>query len=223
MAKNPKQNKPADTTDRYFILRQEMVINQIESRGIRVRGVLEAMAKVPRHLFVPENRRHEAYEDIPVPIGYGQTISQPYIVALMTELLELTANSKVLEIGTGSGYQTAILAELAVDVSSIEIIPELAKLADSTLKSLGYCVDIHVGDGNRGWPDKSPFDAIIVTAAPERIPRLLIGQLAENGRMVIPVGDYNQDLKLIRKAKGKLLDSSIAPVRFVPMTGEASK
>jgi protein-L-isoaspartate(D-aspartate) O-methyltransferase len=192
-------------------------------RGIKDSRVLAAMTKVPRHLFIPENMRQDAYEDEPVPIGYNQTISQPYIVALMTELLDLTDSSKVLEIGTGSGYQAAVLAELTFSVNSIEIIPELAVRADSTLKALGYHVDIKCGDGYNGWPQKAPFDAIIVTAAPEEIPLPLIEQLAENGRMVIPVGDYYQDLKLIKKVKSQLIESNIAPVRFVPMTGEAEK
>ncbi|NLI14705.1 MAG: protein-L-isoaspartate(D-aspartate) O-methyltransferase [candidate division Zixibacteria bacterium] len=212
-----------DSMDRESNDRINMVRDQIEARGIKNKAVLESMRNVPRHLFIPENLRHEAYEDEPVPIGYGQTISQPYIVALMTELLELSPDSKVLEIGTGSGYQAAILSTLADSVFSIEIIPELAATADSTLKKLGYEVTVRCGDGYRGWPEHAPFDAIIVTAAPEKIPRPLVDQLAENGRLVIPVGSYYQELKLIRKIKGQLIETNIAPVRFVPMTGETEK
>jgi protein-L-isoaspartate(D-aspartate) O-methyltransferase len=201
----------------------EMVKEQIEARGIKDPAVLEAMRTVPRHQFIPESLRHEAYEDGPLPIGYDQTISQPYIVALMTELLELGSNSKVLEIGTGSGYQAAVLSILTDSVYSIEIIPELAAKTDSTLKELGYKVEIKCGDGYGGWPENAPFDAIIVTAAPEKIPQPLLYQLAENGRLVIPVGAYNQELKLIKKVKGKLVEKDVAPVRFVPMTGEAEK
>jgi protein-L-isoaspartate(D-aspartate) O-methyltransferase len=200
-----------------------MVKEQIEARGVKDPAVLEAMRNVPRHQFIPKSLRHEAYKDGPVPIAYDQTISQPYIVALMTELLELDSDSKVLEIGTGSGYQAAVLSILADSVYSIEIIPELAAKADSTLKELGYRVTVRCGDGYRGWPDEAPFDAIIVTAAPGKIPQPLLDQLAENGRLVIPVGAYYQELKLIRRVNGKLIEKDVAPVRFVPMTGEAEK
>lgn len=212
-----------DSLDKDSIERLNMVRDQIESRGVKNQAVLEAMREVPRHLFIPPNLRHEAYEDEPVPIGHGQTISQPYIVALMTELLELKSDSKVLEIGTGSGYQAAILSVLSDSVFSVEIIPELAASADSTLKTLGYKVEVKCGDGYRGWPEHAPFDGIIVTAAPEKIPEPLLDQLAENGRLVIPVGSYFQELKLIRKQNGKLTEKDVAPVRFVPMTGEADK
>ena len=212
-----------DSADSFFNERQRMVTTQIEARGVRDKDVLKAMKTVPRHLFVPENVRAYSYEDEPLPIGYGQTISQPYIVALMTELLGLKPDSKVLEIGTGSGYQAAILAELCDSVSSIEIVCELAERADSTLKELGYNVAVRCGDGYRGWPEKAPFDAIIVTAAPDEVPEPLIEQLAEGGRIVIPVGTYHQDLKLIRKIDGKIEEMNIIPVRFVPMTGEAEK
>lgn len=212
-----------DSTDSFFNERQKMVTTQIEARGVRDKNVLKAMKTVPRHLFVPENVRAYSYEDEPLPIGYGQTISQPYIVALMTELLGLKPDSRVLEIGTGSGYQAAVLAELCDSVSSIEIICELAEQADSTLKELGYNVDVRCGDGYRGWPEKAPFDAIIVTAAPDEVPKPLIEQLAEGGRIVIPVGTYHQDLKLIRKVNGRIEEMNIIPVRFVPMTGEAEK
>ncbi len=217
------KNTVADSMNIEPTERLTMVREQIEARGIKNKAVLESMRNIPRHLFIPENFRQEAYEDEPVPIGYGQTISQPYIVALMTELLELNSDSKVLEIGTGSGYQAAILSTLADSVFSIEIIPELAAAADSILKELNYKVEVKCGDGYRGWPEHAPFDAIIVTAAPEKIPQPLIEQLAENGRLVIPVGSYYQELKLIRKVDGKLIETNIAPVRFVPMTGEIDK
>ena len=210
-----------DSADTFSGKRLRMVSTQIESRGVKDENVLKAMRTVPRHLFVPENIRAYSYEDEPLPIGFGQTISQPYIVALMTELLELKPNSKVLEIGTGSGYQAAVLAELCDSVSSIEIICELAERADSTLKALGYNVDVRCGDGYRGWPEKAPFDAIVVTAAPDEVPEPLVEQLAEGGRMVIPVGTYHQELKLIRKIEGKVKEMNIIPVRFVPMTGES--
>lgn len=212
-----------DSADSFSDKRLRMVTIQIESRGVKDENVLKAMRTVPRHLFVPENVRAYSYEDEPLPIGFGQTISQPYIVSLMTELLELKPNSKVLEIGTGSGYQAAVLAELCDSVSSIEIICELAERADSTLKALGYDVDVRCGDGYRGWLEKAPFDAIVVTAAPDEVPRPLIEQLAENGRMVIPVGTYHQELKLIRKIDGEIREMNVIPVRFVPMTGEAEK
>jgi protein-L-isoaspartate(D-aspartate) O-methyltransferase len=212
-----------DTMNSYQDDRIAMVKIQIEARGVKNPAVLEVIRNIPRHQFIPESLRHEAYEDGPVPIGYDQTISQPYIVALMTELLELDSDSKVLEIGTGSGYQAAVLSILADSVYSIEIIPELAAKADSTLKELGYRVTVRCGDGYGGWPDVAPFDAIIVTAAPEKIPQPLLDQLAEKGRLVIPVGAYYQELKLIRKVNGKLVEKDVAPVRFVPMTGEAEK
>lgn len=199
-------------------LREGMVRSQIEQRGIRDKAVLSAMRKVERHRFVPFYLRHLAYEDIPLPIGEGQTISQPYIVALMTELLLLKGNEKVLEIGTGSGYQAAILAELAKEVYTIEILSSLASHAEKLLLGLGYKnIKVKCGDGYLGWPEVAPFDAIIVTCAPEEIPAPLIEQLAEGGRMVIPVGDQYQELKLLIKTKGKIEQTSIIPVRFVPM------
>jgi len=214
---------PSDSSDIYKKNRLRMVDTQIVRRGVKNQSVLKAMKKVPRHLFVLKKIKNYAYEDEPLPIGHGQTISQPYIVALMTELLELTKNSNVLEIGTGSGYQAAVLAELCDSVSSVEIICELADQADSTLKELGYLVDVKCGDGYRGWPEKAPFDGIIVTAAPDEIPQPLLDQLADGGRMVIPVGTYHQDLKLIRKIDGEIKEMNVIPVRFVPMTGESEK
>jgi protein-L-isoaspartate(D-aspartate) O-methyltransferase len=205
--------------------RNRMVETQIVARGVRDPRVLAAMRKVPRHLFVDPSQRSQAYEDHPLPIPGNQTISQPYIVALMTELLELQPNERVLEIGTGSGYQSAVLGELAGEVYTIEIVPELAQLAASRLKELGYAnVVVREGDGYRGWPEHAPFDAIIVTAAPERIPQPLIEQLAPGGVMVIPVGGFFQELKVFRKsADGRVTEKDILPVRFVPMTGEVEK
>jgi protein-L-isoaspartate(D-aspartate) O-methyltransferase len=202
-----------------------MVETQIVSRGVRDPRVLAAMRKVPRHLFVDPSQRAQAYEDHPLPIPGNQTISQPYIVALMTELLELSPSDRVLEIGTGSGYQSAVLAELAREVYSIEIVPELARSAAERLKELGYTdVAVREGDGYRGWPEHAPFDGIIVTAAPERIPQPLLDQLAPGGVMVIPVGGFFQELKVFRKsADGRITERDILPVRFVPMTGEVER
>jgi len=195
-------------------------------RGIKADRVLEAMNSVPQHRFVPERYQHEAYEDHPLPIGYNQTISQPFIVALMTELLDPQPGEKVLEIGTGSGYQAAILSRLVKEVYSIEIVAELAVTAEKALASLSYD-NVHVksGDGYQGWPDKAPFDAIIVTCAPDHIPEPFIDQLKDGGRMIIPFGkeDTVQELYLLEKKNGKVQKKSVLPVRFVPMTGEAQE
>lgn len=201
--------------------RERMVQEQVERRGITDKRVLDAMRKVKRHLFVPTHLRNAAYEDRPLPIGMGQTISQPYVVALMTELLGLKGSEKVLEIGTGSGYQAAILAELAKEVYTIDILEPLARNAKKLLKELGY-TNIYVshGDGFLGWPELSPFDAIIVTCAPEEIPAPLIEQLSEGGRLVIPVGRLWQELKLVEKKNSKMITKNIIPVRFVPMLRE---
>jgi protein-L-isoaspartate(D-aspartate) O-methyltransferase len=205
--------------------RARMVESQIVARGVRDPRVLDAMRKVPRHLFVEPSQREQAYEDHPLPIGSNQTISQPYIVALMTELLELPPKARVLEIGTGSGYQSAVLAEMGAEVWSIEIVPELARAASDALERTGYeRVQVRAGDGYRGWPEHAPFDGIVVTAAPERIPEPLLDQLAPGGRMVIPVGGFFQELKVFRKeADGSITEKDIIPVRFVPMTGEIEK
>jgi len=205
-------------------LRFKMVKEQIESRGVKDKKVLDAMKKVPRHLFVPERYREWSYEDRPLPIGEEQTISQPYIVAFMTESLKLKGNERVLEIGTGSGYQAAILREIVPEVYTIEIIESLAKRAELTLKELGY-KDIHirVGDGYKGWKEEAPFDAIIVTAAPNHIPQPLIDQLKIGGRLVIPVGDFMQELVLVTRTKKGIKKENLLPVMFVPMTGEAQK
>ena len=201
-----------------------MVDTQIKMRGVKNKAVLEAMGKVPRNLFVPPDMVDSAYSDNPLPIGHGQTISQPYIVALMTEILQLKSDSKALEIGTGSGYQTAILAELAATVYTIEIVEPLVKPVQELLKSLSYQnIFFKYGDGYEGWPEEAPFDAIIVTAAPKRIPEPLIQQLTIGGRMVIPVGDYHQDLILLTKMEHGVQEKNITAVRFVPMTGKAEE
>lgn len=209
--------------DSFATVRQRMFESQLsgEGRGITNRAVLEAMQSVPRHEFVPKHLRFQAYQDAPLPIGYGQTISQPYIVAFMTEQLQPKPEDRVLEIGTGSGYQAAVLAKLVAAVYTIEIIEPLAKRAAEDLKRLGYTnVFVRFGDGYKGWPDAAPFDAIIVTCAPEKVPRALTEQLKEGGRMIIPVGPaLDQQLVLLTKEKGKLERRSVLPVRFVPMTG----
>jgi protein-L-isoaspartate(D-aspartate) O-methyltransferase len=204
-----------------------MVIWQIEARGVKDPNALTAMQVVPRHAFVRETEERYAYADQPLPIGYEQTISQPYIVAFMTEALKLKPNSKVLEIGTGSGYQAAVCAEICREVYTIEIVEELAQVAEKHLKELGYQnVFVKAGDGYFGWPEHAPFDAIIGTAAAGRIPEPLIEQLKPGGRMILPYGspDSFQYLVLITKDReGKLQKSSVMPVRFVPMTGEVQK
>jgi len=209
----------------YTRLRSDMVEKQLRARDITDKNVLRAMGKVPRHEFVPASLRSQAYADRPLPIGEGQTISQPYIVALMTQVAKVKRGDKVLEIGTGSGYQAAILAELTPHVYTIEIVPSLAKRAQGTLKRLDYkTVKARIGDGYKGWREHAPFDAIIVTCAPDHIPQPLANQLAEGGRMVIPVGKQDalrgQQLLLVEKIGGKLKVTSIAPVLFVPMVRE---
>jgi protein-L-isoaspartate(D-aspartate) O-methyltransferase len=200
-----------------------MVRRQIEARGVESTRVLGAMRKVPRHLFVPQSERVHAYEDRPLPIGHQQTISQPYIVALMTELAAVKPGDTVLEVGTGSGYQTAVLAEMGAKVFSIEIIEPLAKEATAVLSSLGYDKRVRVrhGDGYAGWPEHAPFDAILVTAAPPQIPRPLEQQLKVGGRLIIPVGQRYQTLTRVTRTKVGFRRESITPVRFVPMTGKA--
>ncbi len=207
--------------DIYLKRRLKMVETQIRARGITAPRVLAAMERVPRHEFVPETYRDRAYEDMPLPIGHDQTISQPYIVAYMTEALRLKGNEKVLEIGTGSGYQAAVLAELGTEVYTIEIVKPLADEATKKLKRLGY-KNVHVkwGDGYKGWPAYAPYDAIIVTAAPLKIPEELARELREGGRMIVPVGSFFQELILVTKEKGKLIKKKLIPVRFVPMVKE---
>lgn len=209
----------------YAFLRHVMVKNQIENRGITNQRVLDAMKKVPRHRFVPKKVRHLAYNDYPLPIGEDQTISQPYIVALMTEILNPDGDKTVLEIGTGSGYQAAILAELYKQVYTIEIIDSLGKQSKKRLSELGYRnVHVKIGDGYKGWKEHSPFDAIIVTCAPSHIPEPLKEQLAEGGKMIIPVGKlHDQKLLLLVKEKGIINEKEVIPVRFVPMMGKDGK
>jgi protein-L-isoaspartate(D-aspartate) O-methyltransferase len=201
-----------------------MVDTQLRARGIKDRRVLEAMARIGRHRFVPSDVERWAYDDRPLPVGFGQTISQPYIVAYMSEALQLTPESQVLEIGTGSGYQAAVLAELSKEVYTIEIVRELGERARTTLASLGYRnVHVRVGDGYRGWPEHAPFDAVMVTAAPDHIPQPLIDQLAVGGRLVIPVGRSVQQMTIITKTERGVVQETTLPVLFVPMTGEAQQ
>ena len=204
--------------------REKMVESQILARGINNPAILAALAKVPRHLFVPESERGAAYDDAPAAIGEGQTISQPYIVAVMTNLIDPHAGDRVLEVGTGSGYQTAILAELVREVFTIEIVEPLGRRSARLLEDLGYMnVRTRIGNGHLGWPEEAPFDAIVVTAAPERIPGALEAQLALGGRLVIPVGGHDQSLVLVTRSSEGFLRQSVAPVRFVPMTGESGR
>lgn len=205
--------------EQYRDRRLRMVKEQIEARGVKHAETLAAMRTVPREMFMPEGVRSQAYDDHPLPIGFGQTISQPFIVGLMTELLDPKKNHRVLEIGTGSGYQAAILSRLAGEVYSIELVPELARSSAGTLRSLGFRnVTVREGDGYRGWAEKAPFDRIILTAAPPEIPRILLDELRPGGRLVAPVGVGVQDLVVVEKsADGKTSTRSVLPVRFVPM------
>jgi protein-L-isoaspartate(D-aspartate) O-methyltransferase len=198
-----------------------MVETQIRARDVRDPAVLKAMARVPRHLFVPADVQSHAYDDRPLPIGEGQTISQPYIVAYMTEALQVTPEHRVLEIGTGSGYQAAVLAELARQVYSIEIVPRLATRARQTLAQAGYeNVEVRAGNGYLGWPERAPFDRVIVTAAPPEIPETLVQQLAVGGIMVVPVGTSYQEIVIITKTKEGVTQKRTIPVRFVPMVSQ---
>jgi protein-L-isoaspartate(D-aspartate) O-methyltransferase len=212
----------ADQTDSWARMRQQMVLAQIQARGVSDRRVLEAMERVPRHLFVPQDLRRSAYEDTPLPIGYGQTISQPYIVGFMTELLNLKPGDVVLEVGTGSGYQAAVLAEMGVRTCSIEIVPELGARARATLDETGYAsVRLKIQDGYWGWETEGPFDGIIVTAAADHVPPPLVAQLKPGGRMVIPIGApwEIQNLMLLTKdSTGAVQRRKTLDVRFVPFT-----
>ncbi|HEY5743679.1 MAG TPA: protein-L-isoaspartate(D-aspartate) O-methyltransferase [Terrimicrobiaceae bacterium] len=202
--------------------REQMVKSQLLRGGINDPQVLQAMKDVPRHEFVPVSLRSYAYQDGPLPIGHGQTISQPFIVAFMTQALQLTKNDKVLEVGTGSGYQAAILGKLAKEVYTIEIVPPLAETSRQLLARLGFDnVHVRLGDGYLGWPEKAPFDAIIVTCAPDHVPEPLVSQLTEGGRLIVPVGEAGgiQQLVLLRKKEGKIVQENMLDVRFVPMTG----
>ena len=219
-----QEKKMQEQQTDYETLRHAMVKNQIIARGVKDKRVLDAMMSVPRHLFMPESDAHQAYADEPQPIGKGQTISQPYIVAFMTEQLKVDKNSRVLEIGTGSGYQAAVLSKIVDSVFTIEIIPELASKAKKKLHELHYDnVVVRQGDGYNGWPEKAPFDAIIVTAAPPNIPQPLLQQLKIGGRMVLPVGEYLQELVIVKKSDSGIDMESVLPVRFVPMTGKIQK
>ncbi|QEG01000.1 Protein-L-isoaspartate O-methyltransferase [Stieleria maiorica] len=224
--RTPENDDGSAAQDRvYASLRAKMVDSQLAGRDIRDQRILDAIRRVPRHRFVPPGSRGDAYADSPLPIGNGQTISQPYIVGLMTQLVDPQPEDRVLDVGTGSGYQAAVLAELVRDVYSIEIVEPLAREAAERLKTLGY-QNIHVrhGDGYAGWPGEAPFDAIVVAAAPDHVPPALIEQLAPGGKLVIPIGDRFQSLVLIEKQDdGSVTRRNVAPVMFVPMTGKAEK
>ena len=214
-----------ESTSAFATERQKMVQEQLQPRGIKDQRVLAAMGKVPREEFVAENLRDKSYSDSALPIGQNQTISQPFIVAFMTEQLRLQPSDRVLEIGTGSGYHTAVLAELVKDVYSIEILEPMAKDASARLTRLGYSnAHVKTGDGYQGWPEVAPFDAIIVTCAPDKVPPPLTQQLKENGRMIVPVGTgMDQQLYLLEKKNGQLAQTAILPVRFVPMIGQVAE
>jgi len=217
-----------DDEDPHTAAREAMVQQQIEDRGVHDPAVLAAMRAVPRHRFVPEEHAHRSYDDHPLPIGEHQTISQPYIVAVMTQLLRLDSDDRVLEIGTGSGYQAAVLGEIAAEVYSIEIVTSLGLRAAGVLRDLGYDnVHVRVGDGYAGWPDQAPFDAVIVTAAPPQVPQPLLDQLADGGRLVVPEGDTIQQLVLYTRKDGPegphFERRPLLGVRFVPMTGEVRR
>jgi protein-L-isoaspartate(D-aspartate) O-methyltransferase len=206
----------------YAAARSRMVAEQIRSRGVRDPRVLDAISRVPRHRFVPAAERHQAYEDHPIPIGFGQTISQPYIVAFMTEALAVEPPHRVLEIGAGSGYQTAVLAELGATVYAVEVIDDLARRARALLGELGYGrVYLRTGDGHAGWREHAPFDRILAAAAPDEIPPALIEQLVDGGILAIPLGVLNQELQVIRRVGDKLETIGTLPVRFVPMIKKA--
>jgi len=214
----------SEQEDDFAFQRELMVRQQLIARGIRDEKVLKAIRKVRRHLFVPPAVRNQAYIDSPLPIGFGQTISQPYIVAYMTEAADLKGEERVLEIGTGSGYQAAVLAEIVKEVYTIEILKPLAETAAKRLSDLGYTnIKVRCGDGYLGWEEYAPFDVIIVTAAPDEVPERLLEQLKEGGRMIIPVGSFYQELYRITKIKGRIEKESLLPVRFVPMIKGADK
>ena len=219
-------HKVATSTSEFVAERQKMIEEQLKPRGIKDERVLAAMAKVPREEFVSEKLRDQSYSDNALPIGHDQTISQPFIVAYMTDQLHLKPSDRVLEIGTGSGYHAAVLSELAKDVYTIEIIEPLAKEASARLARLGYNnAHVKAGDGYQGWSEVAPFDAIIVTCAPDKVPQPLTQQLKEDGRMIVPVGStmMDQQLYLLEKKNGELAQTAILPVRFVPMVGEATE
>ncbi len=220
----PEPGRTGAAEDVFLRERLAMVTQQLAARDITDAAVLEVMRAVPRHLFVPPDAREYAYGDHPLAIGHGQTISQPYIVAFMTQALQLRPGDKVLEIGTGSGYQAAVLARLVERVFTIEIIAALGDSARARLARLGFDnVTVRIGDGYRGWPEEAPFDAIMVTAAPDHVPPPLLEQLADGGRLVLPVGTEYQELVRITRSGARLQRERLLPVRFVPMTGEAQR
>lgn len=215
------QREDQEKTTQDFAEQRRRLVEQLKAEGINSQAVRNAMLKVPRHEFVPLSYRHAAYKNSPLPIGHEQTISQPFIVGYMTEAASIASGEKVLEIGTGSGYQAAVLAELAKEVYTIEIIPELAEGARSVLSKLGYKnVHVRTGNGYAGWPEQAPFDAIVVTAAPDEIPQTLVDQLAVKGKMVIPVGTTFQEMVIITRDESGIVERRTIPVRFVPMTGK---
>ena len=215
----------AQRGDSYQDVREQMVRREIVGRGVRDPRVCNAMREVPRHLFVPADMRKYAYTDAAIPIGYGQTITSPFVVAYMTEQLEPQPEDKVLEIGTGSGYQASVLSRLVADVYTIEIVDPLGRRAAATMQRLGYSnVHARVGDGYQGWPEHAPFDKIIVTCSPEKVPPALVGQLKEGGRLVVPLGErFQQSLFLFRKVNGQLQKEKLESTFFVPMTGQAEE
>jgi protein-L-isoaspartate(D-aspartate) O-methyltransferase len=222
------QSRPEQTTtaqsSQAFAEQRRNLVEQLRSEGISSKSVLDALLKVPRHEFVPPAQRHLAYQNRPLPIGHDQTISQPFIVGYMTEAAEIASGEKVLEIGTGSGYQAAVLAELAKEVYTIEIIPPLAEGARKVLSKLGYRnVQVKTGNGYEGWVEHAPFDAIVVTAAPDHIPQALVDQLAFRGKMVIPVGTTFQQMVIVSKNESGVVEQRTIPVRFVPMTGKPNR
>lgn len=222
-ASKEPSNRPAPEGEEFARLREQMVQEQLQARDIKDPRVLAAMRKVPRHEFVPVDLIGSAYEDGALPLILGQTISQPYIVAYMTQALELRGTERVLEIGTGSGYQAAVLAEIVPEVYTIEILPELQAHAESVLSKLGYHnIHMRLGDGYTGWPEHAPFDRIIATAAPAEVPQPLLDQLKDQGRLIIPLGVGNQELVVFEKTKQGIVRRETIPVRFVPMTGKAA-
>ena len=220
-AQKGQQKQSLSAAEKFTHFRERMVSTQLQARDIRDPLVLAAMRKVPRHEFVPIDSVDASYEDCALPLGLGQTISQPYIVAYMTQALELRGTERVLEIGAGSGYQAAVLAEIVSEVYTVEILPQLRERAATVLAKLNYSnIHMRTGNGGMGWPEYAPFDRIIVTAAPEHVPPPLIDQLTDGGRLVIPIGKINQDLVIIKKEKTGISRRVTIPVRFVPMTGK---
>lgn len=218
-----KDSEPQKISEEVFTRQRRELVQQLRVEGITSQQVLDALLKVPRHKFVPESSRHLSYVNRPLPIGQEQTISQPFIVGYMTEAAEIASTEKVLEIGTGSGYQAAVLGELAKQVYSIEIIPELANRARTVLRELGYKnIEVKTGNGYAGWPEHAPFDAIVVTAAPDEVPKALVDQLAVKGKMVVPVGTDFQQMVIITRTESGVVERKTIPVAFVPMTGKPS-